>query len=145
MPTLAAAAHLQAVRQSAGQANLMTHPSKQKGNRAERELVYLHNDMNVSCARVPLSGAVGGQFSGDLEIELLGKAEVKARKSGQGFKTIERWLGDNALLFLRRNNARPLVVMPWETYKRLWGEINEAHYHITGMTEKEEEKDEAGD
>lgn len=120
----------------------MTHPSKRKGNRAERELVNLHKEIGVDCVRIPLSGAVGGQFSGDLEIGLLGKAEVKARKGGQGFKTIERWLGDNALLFLRRDNAEPMVVMPWKTYKRLWSEINEAHHHIEWLTKEEKDGEE---
>jgi hypothetical protein len=33
--------------------------------------------------------------------------EVKARKSGEGFMTLERWLGDADALFLRRDRAEP--------------------------------------
>ena len=47
------------------------------------------------------------------------RTEVKVRANGEGFATIERWLGDNDLLFMRRDRAEPLVVMPWGFYKRL--------------------------
>lgn len=103
----------------------MTHPSKQKGNRAEREIVDLHKEINVPCVRVPLSGAVGGDFSGDLRIgsgppgDIRWCAEVKARANGQGFVTLEKWLGKNEMLFLRRDRAKPLVVLPWEIYAKL--------------------------
>ena len=44
---------------------------------------------------------------------------MKARAGGEGFKTLERWLGGNDALFLRRDRAMPLVVLPWATYCRL--------------------------
>ena len=50
-------------------------------------------------------------------------AEVKARAGGGGFKTLERWLGDNDLLFLRRDRSTPLVVMPWSLYEQLMREV----------------------
>ncbi len=39
-------------------------------------------------------------------------AECKARKNGAGFTTLEGWLGEYDALFLKRNNATPLVVPP---------------------------------
>lgn len=107
--------------------------SRDKGLRAEREIVKLHEEMGVHAERVPLSGAAGGSFGGDIEIEcpeeLRGlehgcrplRAEVKSRANGEGFKTLEGWLGSNDLLFLRRDRQAPIVVMPWETYRRLMG------------------------
>lgn len=97
----------------------MTHPSKRKGNRIEREIVDLHRDIGVNCSRVPLSGAAGGDYSGDIRIANLGIGEVKSRSQGQGFKTLEGWLGNNDALFLRRDRAKPLVVLSWETYVKL--------------------------
>ena len=103
----------------------MGKASRDKGNRAEREIVNRHKAMGVHAQRVPLSGAVGGAYSGDVDIYVDGGeeaplvSEVKARKSGAGFKTLEGWLGDNDLLFLRRDGQDPLVVLPWETWKRL--------------------------
>ena len=94
------------------------HPSKDKGNRVEREIVKRHLAAGIEAERVPLSGAVGGSFGGDVRVGDL-RAEVKARASGEGFRLLERWLGDNDLLFLRRDRAEPLVVMEWETYTRI--------------------------
>lgn len=113
----------------------MPNRSKQKGSRIEREIVQLHRDIGIDAERVPLSGAAGGSFSGDIEITYckfddpyephpkpdlhMLRAEVKARSNGQGFATLERWKGDNDLLFLRRDRRPPLVVMDWETYAKL--------------------------
>ena len=95
--------------------------SRDKGNRIEREMVHRHLDNGVFAERVPLSGSAGGSFSGDLRIGEL-RGEVKARQAGQGFKTLERWLGDNDLLFLRRDRAEPIVVMEWQTYMQIMRE-----------------------
>ena len=46
-------------------------------------------------------------------------AEVKARKNGSGFTQLEKWLGDYQVLFLRRDRADPLVVLPWSTWEAL--------------------------
>jgi len=93
--------------------------AKRKGYRVEREIVALHLDMGLEAERVPLSGAAGGSYTGDLVIAKSWRGEVKARKGGAGFKVIEGWLGDNDLLFLRRDRAEPLVVLPWATYQAL--------------------------
>ena len=68
---------------------------------------------------MPLSGALGGDLSGDLHIEKTFKAEVKARKEGAGFKTLENWMGDHDMLFLKRNNKKPMVAMTWDSYVEL--------------------------
>jgi len=97
----------------------MGKKSQRKGTRIERELARLHRDAQIHAERVPLSGAAGGLFAGDLRVAGTLRAEVKARASGEGFKTLERWLGGNDLLFLRRDRAKPLVVMEWDTYVRM--------------------------
>ncbi len=73
-----------------------------------------------------MSGASCFRGSGhDLDLYLFGQdqapavAEVKARKNGAGFATLDRWLGEFDVLFLRRNGVDPLVVMPWRTWARL--------------------------
>ena len=48
-------------------------------------------------------------FSGDILIAAELRAEVKARANGQGFAIIERWLGDNDMLFLRRDQHHAVV------------------------------------
>ena len=99
---------------------------RQKGDRVEREFVALHLALGIHSERVPLSGASRYQDNGgDIDIYVNGReeapiiGEVKARKNGAGFKTLEDWLGDNDILFLKRNNAAPMVVLPWETWAGL--------------------------
>jgi hypothetical protein len=91
--------------------------SRTKGGRLERELVNLCKGMGLEAKRVPLSGAAVG-YPGDIQIGDL-RAEVKGRASGEGFKTLERWLGENDLLFLRRDRQKPLVLLSWPTWERL--------------------------
>jgi len=93
--------------------------SRDKGARGEREIVGRHLALGIRAERVPLSGAGGGSFRGDVDIENIGRCEVKIRAGGGGFRTIEKWLADNAALFLRRDRQSPLVVLPWETWARL--------------------------
>lgn len=99
---------------------------RQKGDRVEREIVALHVELGIHSERIPLSGASRYQGNGgDIDVYVHGRAaapiigEVKARKDGSGFKTLEDWLGDNDILFLKRSNATPLVVLPWETWAAL--------------------------
>ena len=99
---------------------------RRKGDRCERELVALHKDIGIHCERYPLSGASRFRGSGhDLDVYARGRdeaplvAESKARKSGNGFVQLEKWLADFDLLFLRRNNADPLGLMPWRVWKSL--------------------------
>ncbi len=102
----------------------MSRASRDKGARAEREIVHRHRELGVHAERVPLSGAAGGRFSGDVEVYSFGTdedplvTEVKARRQAAGFKMIEAWLGGNDALFLRRDRADPLVVLPWRTWAR---------------------------
>jgi Holliday junction resolvase len=99
---------------------------RQKGDRIEREIVARHEAMGVKAERYPLSGASRFRGSGhDVDVYALGAdeaplvSEVKGRKDGQGFGLIERWLGEYDILFLRRNNADPLVVLPWSTWQTM--------------------------
>jgi hypothetical protein len=114
----------------------MASSSKRKGDAFEREIVALHQKDGIPARKVPLSGAVGGAYVGDVvvgpldsgrgyHVELVG--ECKKRKTGAGFVQLERWLGDANVLFLRRNRAAgdgqkapcPLVVMDWPIWSML--------------------------
>lgn len=89
---------------------------RRKGARVEREIVQAHRDRGIEAERVPLSGAAGGSYCGDVVIAGRLRGEVKARASGSGFATLERWLGTNDVLFLRRDRSDPLVVVPSRTW-----------------------------
>ena len=98
--------------------------SRDKGLRVEREIVNALRELGVDAERVPLSGSAGGSFCCDINIskdDPIGKlvAEVKARKNGSGFKTIEKWMGNNDLIFLKKNNQKPMVIMNWELFEKV--------------------------
>jgi hypothetical protein len=104
----------------------MGKASRDKGLRRERQIVELHKAIGISAERVPLSDAQRYQQNGaDVDVYVLGpdqpplKAEVKGRANGEGFVTLERWLSDADALFLIRDRAPPMVVLPWQTWERL--------------------------
>ena len=103
----------------------MSRSQRDKGARRERELVNRHLEMGVHAERVGVAYAPGH----DIDVYISGRdvgaliAEVKARKSGEGFKTLETWLGDNDALFLVRDRADPLVVIPWRVWKLILGRL----------------------
>jgi Holliday junction resolvase len=103
---------------------------RRKGDRCERELVERHEALGVYAERYPLSGASRFRNSGhDVDIYAFGReeapivAEVKARKNGAGFVQLETWLGEYDTLFLRRNNADPLILLPWRMWARLLAKV----------------------
>jgi hypothetical protein len=85
---------------------------KRKGVRIERMLAQQLLKHGVVCARVPLSGAAGGAWSGDIHLELLGRTcrvEVKARHA---FTSLYRWLSRADLLLLKADRLDPIAVLP---------------------------------
>jgi Holliday junction resolvase len=103
---------------------------RRKGDRIEREIVDRHKAIGLHAERYPLSGASRFRGSGhDIDVYLFGQgeapivAEVKSRKSGGGFVTIETWLNEFDALFLRRNNTDPIVVLPWRMWQRIANEL----------------------
>ena len=103
---------------------------RRKGTRVELEIVDRHKALGIHAERYPLSGASHFRGSGhDLDLYVLGRnesplvCEVKARKNGAGFATLESWLGEFDALFLRRNNADPLIVLPWRIWERIIGRV----------------------
>jgi hypothetical protein len=103
---------------------------RRKGDRIEREIVDRHRALGVNAERYPLSGASRFRGSGhDIDLYVFGAdaaplvAEVKGRKSGRGFATLERWLGEYDALFLRRDHSDPLVLLPWHVWARLLEQV----------------------
>jgi hypothetical protein len=86
---------------------------RDKGNRVEREIVRRLQDHGFAAERVPLSGAAGGRYVGDLSVPLLGidrTIEVKVRSNG--FRQLYDWLVERDLLIVRADRLQPLVVIP---------------------------------
>ena len=100
------------------------NPPKRKGTRIENEIVDRHVAAGLKARRIVGSGMFAPSFGKELadDLRVLNEelhAEVKARKNGEGFKTLENWIPDGGIVFLRRNHAKPLVAMEWDTYVKL--------------------------
>ena len=85
---------------------------RRKGQRLERVLVRLLQARGFAAERMPLSGAAGGRFSGDVVIPLMGRdlcVEVKAR--ADGFRELYCWLNGRDVLIVKADRQEPLVVL----------------------------------
>jgi AAA domain/Archaeal holliday junction resolvase (hjc) len=86
--------------------------SRSKGARTERSIVSALQAKGIAAVRVPLSGAVGGRFGGDIVLPLIGRdlcVEVKAR--ADGFRELYRWLNQREVLIVKADRQEPLVVV----------------------------------
>jgi len=103
----------------------MSRSQRDKGARRERELVNRHLELGIHAERVGVAYAPGH----DIDLYPFGRdagaliGECKARASGEGFKTLESWLGENDLLFLVRDRQEPLVVMHWRIWSLILGRV----------------------
>jgi hypothetical protein len=91
--------------------------SRDKGRRAERTIVSSLQDFGIAAERIPLSGAAGGKFKGDISVPIGGidrRLEVKTRKDG--FKQLYGWLPGNFGLVLKSDRKQPLVVLTIEEF-----------------------------
>jgi hypothetical protein len=96
---------------------------RRKGDRIEREIVHRHRELGLRCVRYPSSGATRFRGSGhDIDLYLNGPDEAppvfksKARRNGEGFAQLTKWLADYDGLLLRRDGADPFVRVPWRTW-----------------------------
>lgn len=90
----------------------MGKASRDKGARAEREAVHILQEAGLAAERIPLSGAAGGRYCGDVSVPVLGTdrtLEVKCRASG--WKQAYAFLADNYGLVIRADREEPLMVM----------------------------------
>ena len=87
--------------------------SRQKGNRAECAVVPVLQDHGFAAERIPLSGAAGGRFSGDLTVPVLGfDRRVKVKCQGAGFGQLYKLLAGADVLIVKRDLDEMLVVLP---------------------------------
>jgi Holliday junction resolvase len=86
--------------------------SHAKGARTERCIVDALKASGIAAVRVPLSGAVGGRFAGDVVLPLMGRdlcVEVKAR--ADGFRELYSWLDQRDVLIVKADRQEPLVIV----------------------------------
>lgn len=99
--------------------------SRDKGARSERAIVNLFRDHGVASERVPLSGAAGGSFAGDIIVDLAGKQiTLEAKVRAGGFKQIYEWLGNNFGLVIKSDRNPPLIVIRLEDAAIIAAKLN---------------------
>jgi Holliday junction resolvase len=100
---------------------------RRKGDRVERAVVKFLQQNRFAAERIPLSGAAGGSFAGDISVPVLGVdriVEVKARANG--FRELYRWLEGRDLLIVKADRSEPLVVVPLRLAVEIAGKAEEA-------------------
>ena len=101
----------------------MGKSQRDKGARNERGIVNELKERGIPAERVPLSGAAGGSCKGDIWIPIQGARKTfEAKKRGDGFALLYRWLGENDGLFVGADRKETLVVLRLEDFAALIGE-----------------------
>jgi|TARA_R110002096_G_scaffold374160_1_gene567730 hypothetical protein len=103
----------------------MASTASRKGTYHENFFVKLFQSWKIKAKRQPLSGALGGEYKGDLVLELNGEkiiAEIKYRKSSSFPSPFTTMVNRDAVIYKRGGNDEPRWVMflSEETVKRLW-------------------------
>ena len=101
----------------------MPNKNKRKGTFHEKWFVNWLQSLGIKAKRQPLSGSLGGEYSGDIKLELFGHelvAEVKYRDTS-GFPSPFSVLDnrDIALYKRRRGTPQTVIIMSGETFARL--------------------------
>lgn len=101
----------------------MANRNKNKGTYHEKWFVTWLQAIGIKAKRQPLSGSLGGEYSGDIKVELFGHelvAEVKYRDASNfpsPFSVLEN--RDLALYKRRRGTPQTLVIMSGDTFAKL--------------------------
>lgn len=108
----------------------MANKNKQKGMYHERKITDWLHKIGVKAKRQPLSGSLGGEYRGDIKVEILGHevvTEVKYRDvSGfpSPFSVLEG--RDMAIYKRRKGDPQTIVIIPADLFEILIGGINES-------------------
>ena len=95
-------------------------PSRDKGARMERAVVHACQEMGFAAERIPLSGAAGGSFAGDVSLPILGvDRRIECKKRATGFKQLYAWLTGSYALVIAADRHKPLVVLSLDDFLSL--------------------------
>ena len=97
--------------------------SREKGMRAERQIVELLRAFGFDAHKVPLSGAVTG-FESDVELRVGNKVfRLESKMRAHGFGLLYRWLTGVDALIVKADYKSPLAIIPLEKLANLLQDI----------------------
>lgn len=103
----------------------MANNNKSKGTYHEKWFCKWLEKIGIKNYRVPLSGALGGEWSGDIHITLGGRklvTEVKYRDKSNFPSPFTVLEGRDLAMYKRRHgDPQSLVIMPAELFEHLLG------------------------
>ena len=107
----------------------MANRNKNKGTYHEKWFVNWLKEQGIKAKRQPLSGSLGGEYSGDIKLELNGHelvGEVKYRDKSN-FPSPFAVLEGRDIAFYKRRRGTPqtLVIISGETFEQLMERTNE--------------------
>ena len=106
----------------------MANKNKSKGSYHERKIVEWLQAIGVKAKRQPLSGSLGGEYSGDIKLEIAGLelvGEVKYRDTS-GFPSPFTVLDNRDMAFYKRRRGTPqtIVILDGEVFQKIMENIN---------------------
>lgn len=109
----------------------MANKNKSKGSYHERKIVEWLQSLGIKAKRQPLSGSLGGEYSGDIKLELEGLelvGEVKYRDTS-GFPSPFTVLDNRDMAFYKRRRGTPqtIVIFNGDVFQQLMENINDRY------------------
>jgi len=104
--------------------------SREKGMRAERQIVELFRQVGLKAYRVPLSGISAG-FKSDVEVRI-GSQRLRfaSKVRAKEFGLLYRWLTGSDALVVKADRKPMLVVLPLEKFAIALGEYASATENV---------------
>ena len=109
-------------RLKASKASKRGKKSKRKGYTGEREIVQLLNKYGIKAERVPLSGALKGKLSGDVDCTIKGEhKKIESKRRKDGFKELYKFIeqDDCDYIFMRADRKDWIVAMTFGEWLEL--------------------------
>tara|TARA_S200000501_G_scaffold378985_2_gene445821 strand:+ start:4932 stop:5255 length:324 start_codon:yes stop_codon:yes gene_type:complete len=91
----------------------MATKSRRKGNYHEKKIEKTLSEMGLKVKRQPLSGSLGGEYTGDLLLEIEGQrlvVEVKYR-NGNSFPSAFTTFKDRDVVIYKRRTGTPQTII----------------------------------
>ena len=104
--------------------------SREKGMRAERQIVELFRQVGLEAYRVPLSGISAG-FKSDVEVRIGSqRLRFESKVRAKEFGLLYRWLTGSDALVVKADRKPMLVVLPLEKFAIALGEYASAKENV---------------